>query len=195
VKECPDTGRIRVVVVGSTAIGFLEGSVSRGDEGLQTRAGAHAGTSSAADGGDDGDFQSFVDGGGEAAGVADIFVSEEDVDVLADLALFVDDAVADAGIERPERGERVGDSAASKGNLDSSASGGEFAQGSGDLDGDGQNYLLVVRRDFCRLDDLDVEADFEADERGRDSGRASAGMTEPSSMTAVRTQAIEGRLS
>jgi hypothetical protein len=60
--------------------------------------------SSAADGGDDGDFQSFADGSGEAAGVTNIFVSDEDVDVLADLALFVDDAVTDAGIKRPERG-------------------------------------------------------------------------------------------
>ena len=60
--------------------------------------------SSAADCGNDGNFESFADGSGEAAGVADIFVSDEDVDVLADLALFVDDAVADAGMERPERG-------------------------------------------------------------------------------------------
>ena len=60
--------------------------------------------SSAADGGDDGNFESFAEGSGEAAGVADIFVSDEDVDVLADLALFVDNAVADAGMERPERG-------------------------------------------------------------------------------------------
>ena len=61
-------------------------------------------TSSAADGRNDGNFESFGDGSGEAAGVADIFVSDEDVDVLADNALFVDDAVADSGMERPERG-------------------------------------------------------------------------------------------
>jgi hypothetical protein len=60
--------------------------------------------SSSADGGDDGNFESFADGSGEAAGVADIFVSDEDVDVLADLALFVDDAVASAGMEPPELG-------------------------------------------------------------------------------------------
>jgi hypothetical protein len=60
--------------------------------------------SSAADGGDDGNLESFLDGSGEAAGVADIFVSDEDVDVLADLALFVDDAVAGAGMEPPELG-------------------------------------------------------------------------------------------
>ena len=63
------------------------------------------------------------------------------------------------------------------------------------MDGDGQSYLLVVRRDFCRLDDFDAEADFEADELGRDSLGARTGMMEPSSMTAVRTHAIEGRLS
>jgi hypothetical protein len=164
-----------------------------GDKGLPTR--AHAAMSSAADGGDDGNFESFADDSGEAAGVADIFVSDEDVDVLADLALFVDDAVADTGMERPERGERVGDGAASEGDLDSSESGGEFAQGSGDVDGDRQGYLLVIRRDFCRLEDFDVEVDFDADALGRDGMGALTGMMELSSMTAVRTHAMEGRLS
>jgi hypothetical protein len=74
-----------------------------GDERLERRARA-GNTSTAADGGDDGNFESFADGSGEAAGVADIFVSDEDVDVLADLALFVHDAVADAGMEPPELG-------------------------------------------------------------------------------------------
>ena len=75
-----------------------------------------------------------------------------------------------------------------------SASGGEFAQGSWNVDGDGQSHLLVVRCGFCRLDDFDGEA-FEADERGRDSLETPTGMTEPSLMTALRTHAIEGRLS
>jgi hypothetical protein len=150
---------------------------------------------SAADGGDDGNFISFANGSGEAAGVTDIFAADEDVDVLADLALFVDDAVTDAGMERPERGQGIGDGAASERDLDSRASGGEFAQRSGDVDGDGQSYLLVLRRDFCRLDDFNEEANLEADELERDSWRAPTGMTEPSSMTAVRTQTIEGRLS
>jgi hypothetical protein len=54
----------------------------------------------ARDGGDDGDFGVGREGSGEAAGVADVFVADEEVDVFADLALFSEDAVADAGVER-----------------------------------------------------------------------------------------------
>ena len=57
----------------------------------------------AGDSGDDGDFGVGREGGGEAAGVAHVFVADEDVDVFADLAFFGDDAIANAGIERIQK--------------------------------------------------------------------------------------------
>ena len=66
--------------------------------------------SAAADGGDYGDFGVGRKGSGEAAGVADVFVADEEVDVFADLALFGDDAIADAGVERVKSGQGVGES-------------------------------------------------------------------------------------
>jgi len=58
----------------------------------------------AGDGGDYGDFGGRREGSGEAAGVADVFVADEEVDVFADLALFGEDAVANAGVERVKSG-------------------------------------------------------------------------------------------
>ena len=53
----------------------------------------------AGDGGDDGDFGVGREGSGETSGVADIFFADENVDVFADLALLVDDAIANAGMK------------------------------------------------------------------------------------------------
>lgn len=109
------------------------------------------GLSSAADGGDDRDLGGFQQLSGEASGVADVFVADEDVDVLAHLALLVDDAIANAWVNRPESDQGIRDGSVDEGDFDGGTSGGKFAQGSRDVEGDGQSYLLLVGRDVdCR---------------------------------------------
>src|SRR5256885_17162588 len=65
--------------------------------------------SAAGDGGDYGDFGVGREGSGEAAGVADVFVADEEGDVFADLALFGEDAVANAGGEGVKGRQSVGE--------------------------------------------------------------------------------------
>jgi len=62
----------------------------------------------AGNGRDDGNFGVRWEDGSEATGVAHIFFADENVDVLADLALFVDDAIADAGMKGIEKRQGVG---------------------------------------------------------------------------------------
>ena len=45
------------------------------------------------------------DGGRQAVGEADSFFADKDIDVLANLALLVQDAVLQGGMEAPQRGE------------------------------------------------------------------------------------------
>jgi hypothetical protein len=43
----------------------------------------------------------------ESASVADIFIPNKDIDMLADLILLIEDAVADARIFHPQRSQSV----------------------------------------------------------------------------------------
>jgi hypothetical protein len=43
----------------------------------------------------------------ESASVADIFIPNKDIDMLADLILLIEDAVADARILHPQRSQSV----------------------------------------------------------------------------------------
>lgn len=139
---------------------------------------------STADGRNNPNLRFFHDGRREAADVADVLVAHEDVDVLADLTLFVNKAVLYAGVERPKSGQSVCDSSGGQGDFDGAASGGEFAQSSGDVDGDRHSYLRVERRDCCRLVDLETDTCFDGDEALRDSFTARTGIVEPSSIMA-----------
>ena len=107
--------------------------------------------------------------------------------------MLIDNAIADAGVERPESGHGVGDRSSRGRDFDGAASGGEFAQGSGNVDGDRHGYLRVERRDFCRLVDLEAVAGL--DGVVCDSFTPRTGMVEPSSTMADRTHTIEGKLS
>ncbi len=44
----------------------------------------------------------------EASGVADVLVAHEYINVLAQLTLFIEDAIAHAGVKIPQGGKRVG---------------------------------------------------------------------------------------
>ena len=57
----------------------------------------------AADGGDDRYLTLLWNLSRESASVADIFIPNKDIDMLADLILLVEDAVADARIFHPQR--------------------------------------------------------------------------------------------
>src|SRR5690348_4497509 len=90
----------------------------------------------------------------QASCVADVFVSDEDVDVLAHLALLVDYAVAQAGMKCPEECEGVSDGSDRECDLDRGTAGGEFAQGSGNMNDNRQCLIPHLfedredRRDF-----------------------------------------------
>jgi hypothetical protein len=60
---------------------------------------------------DVGNYPDFGVGGHwaqQAAGVADVFFADKNIDVFADVALLGGDAVAQRGVEEPEGGEGVG---------------------------------------------------------------------------------------
>ncbi len=90
----------------------------------------------AADGGDDGDGGVGGEGSGEAAGVADGFVADEDVDMLAELAFFVEDAVAQAGIHGEEQLQSFEKQGGRAGDLHFAALLGIIAERAGDVDSD-----------------------------------------------------------
>ena len=93
----------------------------------------HGMESAAGDGGDYGDFGVGWEGSGEAAGVADVFVADEEVDVFADLALFGENAIANARVEGAEGRQGIGECGRRLLNLDYAATCGKFAQGAGDV--------------------------------------------------------------
>jgi len=66
----------------------------------------------ATDRGDDGNEGWIGHERRQSARVADILVAYKDIDVLADLALFVHDAIADSRTGSPKRRQCVGDSSA-----------------------------------------------------------------------------------
>ena len=116
--------------------------------------------SAAGDGGDDGDFGVGGKGCGEAAGIANAFVADEDVDVFADMALLGDDAIANTGVKRIQGGESVGDEAWRFGQFDFAAAFGELAQGAGDVKDDGHGQrLLGAFLDGGFLDEVFLEGE------------------------------------
>ena len=61
-----------------------------------------AAVQTAADGGDYGDGGVGGEGCGQATGVADGFVADENIDVFAEVAFFGEKAIAQAGVGGPE---------------------------------------------------------------------------------------------
>lgn len=58
--------------------------------------------SSAADGGNNRNIRTCRNASRQPSGVANVFVTDENVDVLAHLALLGDDAIAEAGMKLPQ---------------------------------------------------------------------------------------------
>jgi len=63
-----------------------------------------------ADSGNDGDLASISGWSGKSAGVANIFTSHEDTDMLSDFALLGCHAISNPGITRAQRLQRFVDS-------------------------------------------------------------------------------------
>src|SRR5690242_8851439 len=91
----------------------------------------HLRTCSAADGRDDRDLGAVLQGRLQAAGIAGVFVADEDVDVLADLSLLGNDAVADRRILFPQRLQGRGESGGGMFEDDPAFASGEGSQGAG----------------------------------------------------------------
>src|SRR5690242_16653653 len=123
-----------------------------------------------------------------------MFAAYEDVDVLADLALLVGDAIANPGIERPECGQGIGDGRRKSVDFDRTAAGGEFAECAGDVKRDWHRYFLVVFL-FALFGacDLRLVEDFVGGGALDSFIIGRTGMTEPSSTIPVRKQTMEGR--
>ena len=90
----------------------------------------------AADGGDDGDGGGGGEGSCQAAGVADGFVADEDVDVLAELTFFVENAVPQAGISGEEELQSFEKRGGRGGELHFAALLGKIAERAWDVDRD-----------------------------------------------------------
>src|SRR6266436_6593939 len=90
----------------------------------------------AANSGNDGNLRGGGHGSGESSGVADGFVAHKDVDVLAELAFFIEDAVAQAGICTPQECEGIAKRRGRAGELDFAAPLGKAAQWTRDVHGD-----------------------------------------------------------
>jgi hypothetical protein len=86
--------------------------------------------SAAADGRNDGNFSPLGNAGCESAGVADILITNEDVDVFANLSLLGHDAIANPRVKRPQRGQRIAHSGGRVFELDFVAPSRELAQSS-----------------------------------------------------------------
>ena len=100
---------------------------------LASKSGRATCYSAAGDGGDDRDFRVGRERSGKAAGVADVFIADEEIDVFADLALFGENAVANAGVEGVKGGQGIGESGGRLLNLDYAATAGKFAQSAWDV--------------------------------------------------------------
>src|ERR1700722_18522528 len=61
-------------------------------------------------GGDDGNLASVGDGAREPTRIPDVFVTDENIDVLPHVPLFGCDAIPKARIDYPERRQRLGQS-------------------------------------------------------------------------------------
>jgi len=86
--------------------------------------------------------------------VAYIFVANEDVDVFPHLALFGCHAISNAGVERPQRRQSIGQGRSRSFNLDAALPAGELAQGTWKVKRNPHGQLfprLLLARDLLLL--------------------------------------------
>src|SRR5258708_17957737 len=81
------------------------------------------------------------------AGIADIFVSDEDIDVLSNLSLLGRDAISNPRVEDPQRRQSIAHRRRRVFYFKSAVPLSEFAQGTRDVEGHRHDHLLV-RRDL-----------------------------------------------
>src|SRR6266478_418801 len=143
--------------------------------------------SSTTDRRDDRNVRSGGGGTHEPAGISNIFVSDEDVDVFPDLSLLGCDAISNPRVEYPQRRQRVGQRSGRVFYFNLAAPSSEFAQGAWNVKSHRHNQPFFVGRD------LRVVADFVWDEIARDSlGDFGTDSPEASSTTAFRMQTTDG---
>src|SRR5262249_43910930 len=93
----------------------------------------------AGDGGDDGNFRVGREDGSKSTSVTHVFFADENVDVLADLTLLVDDAIADAGMKGIEKRQGVGKNSCGLFESNFPSPPGKFAQGAWNVEGYGHD--------------------------------------------------------
>ena len=131
--------------------------------GLRCESGGQtAAVQTAADGGDYGDGGVGGEGCGQATGVADGFVADENIDVFAELAFFGQKAIAQAGVSGPEELQSLQESGGRAGELNFSALLRKIAKRAGDMHSDAHLLFprdLPERRALFTAEDLERLAD------------------------------------
>jgi len=84
--------------------------------------------SATANGRNNRNLTSGCDGARESTRISDVFIPDENIDVLSHLSLLSCDAISDARIECPERGQRLRQRCGWVFDLDSTESGGKLSQ-------------------------------------------------------------------
>ena len=128
-----------------------------------------AAVQTAADGGDYGDGGVRGEGSGQAIGVADGFVADENIDVFAELAFFGENAIAQAGVSGPEELQSFQKSGGRAWELDFAALLRKIAKWAGDMYGDAHLLFprdLPERRALFTAEDLERLPDAGAFVRG-----------------------------
>ncbi len=128
-----------------------------------------AAVQTAADGGDYGDGGVRGEGSGQAIGVADGFVADENIDVFAEVAFFGEKAIAQAGVSGPEELQSLQKRGGRAGELNFTALLRKIAKRAGDMHSDAHLLFpdgLPGRRLVFVAGDLERFADGGAFVRG-----------------------------
>ena len=140
------------------------------------------------DGRDDRNLRSVGDGTRESTCISDIFVPNENIDMLPQLSLLRRDAISNTRVECPQSGQRVGQSCGRVFDLDFAAPASKVAQSARNVKDYRHDQLFLVGRD------LRVDRDFDRDEIAVAAlGKIGAKPPEVSATTAFRTQTTDGR--
>ena len=132
-------------------------------------------------------FGSFRDWTHQAAGIAHIFHTNENVDMLPNLPLLGREAIPQAWVDRPQSGQCLGQRRGRLREDHLAARSRKFAQGPRNVKRYGHGYLVPRR-------DLRVQEDFVSEELTGDAmAAADLGPEETSSINALRTQTMLGR--
>src|SRR5439155_2276378 len=126
--------------------------------GLTTHVAPDVGNLATTDGRDDQNLRSVGDWTRESTCISDIFVPNENIDMLPQLSLLRRDAISNTRVECPQSGQRVGQSCGRVFDLDFAAPASKVAQSARNVKDYRHDQLFFVGRD------LRVDRDFDRDE-------------------------------